>query len=278
MAQSPERDYVLGTNDEEIQRLGLQHLVWRPTMLACWQQAGITVGSRVLDVGAGPGYATLDLAGIVGPTGQVIAVERSSRFVQVARAACQARGYDHVQLIEADLMSDAMPAEQMDAVWCRWVASFVSSPATLVNRIAAAVRPGGVAVFHEYVAYATWRLAPRRAAVEDFVQHVMDSWRASGGEPDIALQLPQMLADNGLTVRSATPRVSCVSPRDHIWHWPTSFISINLKRLVELGRVDAPWAHAVEREVAAAAVAPETLMVTPMVLEIIAERHGTRGA
>ncbi|MBI4885849.1 MAG: methyltransferase domain-containing protein [Acidobacteria bacterium] len=278
MTQNPERDYVLGTNDEEIQRLGLQHRVWRPTMLACWQRAGITVGSRVLDVGAGPGYATLDLAGIVGPTGQVIAVERSSRFVQAARAACQARGYDHVQLIEADLMSDAMPAQQMDAVWCRWVASFVSSPATLVTRIAAAVRPGGVAVFHEYVDYATWRLAPRRAAVEDFVQHVMESWRASGGEPDIALQLPQMLADSGFTVRSTTPRVFCVSPRDHIWHWPASFISLNLKRLVELGRVDAQWALAVEREVAAAAAAPETLMVTPMVLEIIAERSGIRGA
>jgi hypothetical protein len=48
-----ERDYVLGTYDEEIARLGLQHRVWRPVVLECWQKAGITVGSRVLDVGAG---------------------------------------------------------------------------------------------------------------------------------------------------------------------------------------------------------------------------------
>jgi ubiquinone/menaquinone biosynthesis C-methylase UbiE len=62
-----EKDYVLGTHDEELIRLGLQHRVWRPMVLDCWQRAGITVGKRVLDLGAGPGYAALDLAEIVGP-------------------------------------------------------------------------------------------------------------------------------------------------------------------------------------------------------------------
>lgn len=42
-----ERDYVLGTDDEEIERLGLQHLVWRRPMLDAWRRAGITRGTRV---------------------------------------------------------------------------------------------------------------------------------------------------------------------------------------------------------------------------------------
>lgn len=49
-----EQDYVLGDHQEELERLGLQHRAWRPTVLECWRQAGITRGSRVLDVGAGP--------------------------------------------------------------------------------------------------------------------------------------------------------------------------------------------------------------------------------
>ena len=64
-----EGDYVLGTQDEEIERLGLQHRVWRPRMLDAWRRAGIGVGHRIVDVGAGPGYATLDLAEIVGRGG-----------------------------------------------------------------------------------------------------------------------------------------------------------------------------------------------------------------
>ena len=76
-----ERDYVLGTEDDEVARLGLQHRVWRPRMLDAWARAGINVGQTVLDVGCGPGYATVDLAEIVGPSGKIVAVERSQRFL-----------------------------------------------------------------------------------------------------------------------------------------------------------------------------------------------------
>src|SRR5262245_6414557 len=79
---STDRDYLLGTHEEEISRLGLQHDVWRPVVLDCWKRAGITAGKHVLDIGAGPGYATVDLAEIVGPRGEVVALERSRNFVQ----------------------------------------------------------------------------------------------------------------------------------------------------------------------------------------------------
>ena len=59
-----DRDYILGTHVEEISRLGVQHDVWRPVVLDCWKRAGITTGKCVLDIGAGPGYAAIDLANI----------------------------------------------------------------------------------------------------------------------------------------------------------------------------------------------------------------------
>src|SRR5213082_3694036 len=95
-----ERDCVLGTHDEELARLGLQHRVWRSVVLDCWKKAGVTVGSRVLDVGAGPGYATVDLAEIIGHIGRVVAVERSSNFVKAIKSAIQARSLPNVDVHE----------------------------------------------------------------------------------------------------------------------------------------------------------------------------------
>lgn len=139
MPDSLEHDYVIGTHDEEIVRLGLQHRVWRPRVLECWQKAGITTNSRVMDVGAGPGYATVDLAEIVGAAGQIIAIERSARFLQNARDACHLRGLSQVQFCEADLMSELSNVADLDATWCRWVACFLSSPAKLVANLAASL-------------------------------------------------------------------------------------------------------------------------------------------
>jgi SAM-dependent methyltransferase len=270
MNENADKDYVLGTHDEEIARLGLQHRVWRPTVLECWRNAGIVAGKKVVDVGAGPGYATIDLAEIVGLTGQVLAVERSRRFIEAAERSCRQRQLSQVGFQEADIMLEPIRAAGYDAAWCRWVASFVSSPATLIGRIRAALKPGGIAIFHEYSNYATWQLAPPKPRLESFVSEVMASWRAQGGEPNIAVQFPTLLSDAGFSVRSVTPRVFTVSPSDEMWQWPASFIEINLKRLQELGRVTGDWADAVRTEFREAQLNPTTWNTTPMLLEIVA--------
>ncbi len=267
-----ERDYVLGTHDAEIARLHLQHRVWRETVLACWSSLKLQAGARALDVGAGPGFATLDLAEIVGPTGNVVAVERSDRFVAHGRAQAEARGLAQVEYVTADLMTDALPAGGFDLVWCRWVASFVSSPELLARKIAGALKPGAAAAFHEYVHYATWSSVPDRPHITEFVRRVMESWRAAGGEPDVASALLAGLRDAGLRIERATPRVFAVRPGDPMWRWPEAFIAVNLDRLVELGFADAAFASEVRREFAEESANPGSVMLTPMVLEIVARR------
>ena len=57
-----ENDYILGTHDAEIARLRLQHGVWREQVLDCWRRAGIGPGHTVVDIGCGPGFASVALA------------------------------------------------------------------------------------------------------------------------------------------------------------------------------------------------------------------------
>lgn len=265
--------YILGTHDSEIARLGLQHRVWRPHMLEAWRHAAITTGARVLDVGAGPGFAAIDLAEAVGPTGMVIALERSARFVASSRDRAASANLSNLHIHELDLMSNPLPAEGVDFAWCRWVASFVTSPAVLVEKISLALHPGGRVIFHEYLDYGTWRYLPDLPRVSEFVQQVMASWRAAGGEPDIARKLPALLAPHGVRVTHARPLLFTVRPADFMWEWPAAFVDVNLERLQSLGRVDATWVATVREQVRQAAANPGTLMVTPLVLELIAEKQ-----
>ena len=267
-----ERDYVLGTHDQEIIRLGVQHRVWRPHVLDAWRRAGITRGSQVLDVGAGPGYATLDLAEIVGPTGRVVAVERSARFVRHGEEACRERGLTQVRWHEQDVMLDPLREGGFDAAWCRWVAAFVDRPARLVAMLADAVRSGGTATFHEYANYRGWRLAPPRPKFESFVEKVIETWRATGGEPDIGLELPVLLDQAGFRVRELKPIVFASTPGDPVWSWPERFLDAGLDLLLELGHADPIWAESVRAEFREAEADRRTVMLTPLVLEIIAER------
>ena len=242
-------------------------------MLDAWIRAGMTRGSKVIDFGAGPGYATLDAAEIVGLEGEVVAVERSPHFFSFMRDEIGRRKATRVQIFECDLMVRKLGISGFDLAWCRWVASFVSSPAKLVQAISASLRDGGKAVFHEYQSYATWRVIPTSPRIDGFVEEVMASWRASGGEPDIAPTLIALMTENELRPIEIKPLIFALRPSHFMWQWPATFIASNAQRLVGLGRVSQEWADALQREFDIIAANPSAILVTPMVMEIIAEKR-----
>jgi len=265
-----DRDYSLGTHDAEIARLGLQHRIWRPRTLAAWRAAGITVGQTVIDIGAGPGYAALDLAEIVGAQGQVVAVERSRRFLDALTMAAQARGLTNVHCVEQDVTELTLANVAADAAWCRWVLSFVSQPESVVRRLRSVLKTGAPVVFMEYAHYGSWRFAPASAAHDDFVEAVMQHWRADGGEPDVALELPTWLERNGFEIVRMQPHVEAVRPGDYFWEWPRAFIETGAANMVARGRLAPESAGKLADEMAAAANHRGTYMLTPLVLEVVA--------
>lgn len=257
-------DYLLGTQDIEVERLGLQHRVWRPEMLAGLDAARFASGETFLDIGAGPGHATADLADIAGPSGKVIALERAPHFLETLRN----RGLANVEVRGIDLVEDELGDGVADGAWTRWVLAFLADPAPVVAKIARALKHGGRAVFHEYLDYEAWRLIPQPPAHRHYRDLVVKSWRDTGGDPDAALQLPQWLADAGMDVVSMRPMVRIIEPADPMWEWPRSFMATNAYRLHDLGYCSEEEAR--EFSGLLDDVAPGTRMLTPVVAEVIA--------
>ena len=267
-----ERDYVLGTHDEEIQRLGLQHRVWRSRAVDAWRRAGFSAGQEILDVGCGPGYASIDLAEIVGPSGKVHAIDRSRRFLDALDRTCIDRGWNNVVTHECDLNEEKFPDLRADGAWVRWVFAFVKHPEKLLSEITRTLKPGGTLVIHEYFNYAVWQIVPKSEELEEFVREVMESWRADGGEPDIGLDLPRRLVECGCSIQSLKPIVDVVTPSDDAWQWLATFVRVGMQRLVALGRVSSDRAKQIQEAFDRRETGPSTLMFTPAVLEIIAVR------
>lgn len=265
-------DYVLGTEDDEVARLGVQHLVWRPRASDAWRRAGFSSGQHLVDVGCGPGYASLDLAQIVGPTGRITAIDRSARFLERVRDRARHDGLTNIEQLHLDLDSPEFPALDADGAWCRWVFAFVTRPRELLARISRALKPGAPLVIHEYFNYASWRLAPREPAMEEFVQTVMASWRSTGGEPDIGLDLMSWLPSHQLRIEELRPIIDVVSPDNFVWQWPATFVDVGVTRLAALGHLSQQRAAEIKDLFHSAEARPGTRMITPAVLEIIARR------
>ncbi len=55
---------------------------------------------RVLDLGAGPSFASFDLAEIVDKSGKVTAIDISAAYVEHGNSQAKSRVYEHVEFLE----------------------------------------------------------------------------------------------------------------------------------------------------------------------------------
>jgi ubiquinone/menaquinone biosynthesis C-methylase UbiE len=140
--------YVLGHDAPEIDRLQLQAAVIGSITRRLIDESGIRPGMHVLDIGCGAGDVSMLLADAVGETGRVVAFDRESRAIQIARARAEAAGYRHIEFIVAS--DESFPAETgFDAVVGRYILISQTDPVGMIRRAAAVVRRGGIVAFHE---------------------------------------------------------------------------------------------------------------------------------
>ena len=270
---SQEKSYVIGTHDAEIERLGVQHRVWRASVLDLWEQGGITTGQTILDVGAGPGHATLDLAEIVGSNGKVVALERSHRFLTALSSFAAERGLTNIETVEADILDYNWPQAVADRAWCRWVLAFVNDPAKVLRGIARALKPGGKLLIQEYYDYASWHLAPRSREFEAYVAKIIAKWRTSGGEPDVGLALPHLLGEAGLEIEFVRPVVFTARMNDFAANWPMDFARQYIPVMLADGDISAAEAEGVATLLDRYEADPNALVITPGLLQIAARKR-----
>ncbi|MFN3652804.1 MAG: methyltransferase domain-containing protein [Armatimonadota bacterium] len=268
-----EAEYVLGTHDEERDRLGLQHRLWSGPAFALWERAGIAPGQRVLDLGCGPGFTTFDLAGVVGPTGRVFGVDVSERFVGYLRERARRLELTHVDAAVGDVQQLELAEASFDAAYQRWVLCFVPDPEAVIAAAARALRPGGVFAIQEYLHYRGILLAPGSAAFRRVVEVVDGSWRARGGDPDVGRRLPELLLRRGFAVEEVRHLVRTARPEAPLWQWPATFFRTNLPLLVASGQLTAEKAEAFHTDWQAHTENPGAFFCSPPMVEIIARKR-----
>ena len=236
-----EPEYVLGTGADELARLALQNRLWSDAAVDAWRRARLRMGQRVLDVGCGPGYASLDLADIVSPTGAVVGVDESRAFIDEAAAMAKARGVHHFEARRGDVqaLSDTLSSdERFDFAYARWVLCFVPDPEAVVAGVAAALRPGGRFIVHDYFGYESMTMAPPRRSHDLAVAATSRAWRAAGGDPNIGARLPEMFAAHGLQLDEVRAHVRVGRGGESMFAWPDTWWRTFAPKLVAMGELE----------------------------------------
>jgi SAM-dependent methyltransferase len=182
---------------EEARRLEKQGQFLAPLSRRLFEDAGITAGMKVLDVGCGAGDVALLLTEMVGPHGTIVGVDSNPAILETAWQRVRAAGLPHVSFVSGDILTVALD-DDFDAVVGRLILVHTPDKVALLRRVSRQVRPDGLVVFQEpdhTNPVATW---PQARLFEQAWNWWLEATRRVGLERQLGLKLFGMFLDAGL--------------------------------------------------------------------------------
>lgn len=271
-----EKEYILGTDEAELTRLALQHRIWADAAVGAWMRAGVLPGSRVLDLGCGPGHATFDLANLVTSSGLVLGVDESERFTSYLNQQATLRNIPQVksEIADAENLTATLKEKSFDVVYTRWVLCWLKNPEKAIEGVAKVLKPGGRFVIHDYFNWKSMSPAPRSKAVDKMISAAITSFAQGGGDIDIAARLPQMLSDAGFELKhfDVHSRMARGGGVDGTMAWLVTWWHQYAPKLVQMGHLTKEECAEALRDVDAVAANSNQFFVCPPVFEFIAVR------
>jgi ubiquinone/menaquinone biosynthesis C-methylase UbiE len=162
------------------------------------QDAGISRGMKVLDVGTGAGDVALLAASLVGRDGTVVGIDVNAELIETARARAAAAGFEQVSFVVGDAGSVELDRD-FDAVVGRCVLFFAREPAALVRRLTGCVRGGGIVAFQEPANATLAPMSlPRSQLLERLWAWILETYRRADMDLYMGLRLRSIFAEAGL--------------------------------------------------------------------------------
>jgi ubiquinone/menaquinone biosynthesis C-methylase UbiE len=143
-------------------------------------------GMSLLDIGAGPGTITADLAALVQP-GRTIALEANESALNITRATFAKLDIE-VDFVVGDVHRLELPDDSYDVVHAHQVLQHVSDPVQALKEMRRVCKPGGIVAARDsdYRAF-TW--FPELPELDEWMDLYQRMARANGGEPDAGRRL-----------------------------------------------------------------------------------------
>jgi precorrin-6B methylase 2 len=210
-------EYALGSTNAEHERLIRQASRLDSLTERVFLDAGIGPGQRVLELGSGVGDVAMVAARIVGPAGQVVAVERDSRSISRARTRVIAAGLSNVTFVESDISQFQSPGSFNAAVG-RFILQFLPDPVAALHSLSQMVCPGGGLVFQE-VSYAPLlALSAHLPLWSACVSIARDTVLRLGAKPEMGIALHRNFLEAGLPAPTMRMEILLGSSADYtLW-------------------------------------------------------------
>lgn len=178
---------------KERERIANMEAVFDPMTIQCLESIGVDEGWQCLEIGAGGGSIVEWMSKRVGSTGKVVGTDLQTKFLEGIDAP-------NVEVRQHNILTDNLEQDSFDLVFARNVLEHLTEPASVLERMTAALRPGGWLLVEDGEMASFRRVTtPNPELFERVYTALLDVMTSFGFNPYLGADLANMLRGAGLT-------------------------------------------------------------------------------
>jgi ubiquinone/menaquinone biosynthesis C-methylase UbiE len=204
--------YIMGTTDDEYERLRRQARMFERFAVAAFDRIQLGQGMSCLDVGCGPGEVMRLMAERVGSSGRVVGIDVDDRIAAQALNDLRSKGYAQCSIVTADLYTlEQTLHDVFDVVYARLLVQHLDDPLAGLTQMYRRVKPGGQLVIQDMYLPAIDSDSPTILLRE--MRSIVDGvWGKAGKDARVGVNLPGHFIRAGIGVPDGTDAATDLVP------------------------------------------------------------------
>ncbi|MBV6478731.1 MAG: Ubiquinone/menaquinone biosynthesis C-methyltransferase UbiE [Ignavibacteria bacterium] len=268
---SKSKDYILGVNQTELERLEFQHKVWKKYTDEFLDKTGVKSAWKCLDVGSGPGFVSIDIRNKIGDKGELTVVEPSEFYLDYFKDHCNKVKWNNIKFINQNFEDAEIEKNYYDLIFLRWVIDFVSEPEDYLIKLIGSMKTGGIIAIQDYV-YENISVYPKGGPADNLADSVRDYWISGGGDPYYAVKIPAVFRRCNVELIDLTPVVRAGGPESDIYQWADKFMSVHINQMYEKKVITKKQCDDISNDWNSRKKNPDSVFITPMILNVMGRK------
>jgi len=188
--------YVIQGGQEGKARLSILGQAMNAHSLNVLLKAGLMPGSLCLDAGCGGGTMTYAMAEVTGSSGYVTAIDHDAEIIRLNNEELASQNVGNVTFRQQEVY-DLDENEVYDIIFARFLLSHLADPKKAIQRMVAALKPGGWLVTED-VHFSGHFSYPSNVAFDTYLDWYARAVKYNGGDAEFGVKLYEHLSGSGL--------------------------------------------------------------------------------
>ena len=224
-----------------------------------------------MDAGCGPGFASFELAELVGDEGRMTSFDGQENYLAYLDSQIKKRSISNIAIQNGDLLETGFPGNHFDFIFTRMVLIYISNLKKVLGEFERILKPGGMLLISDFYSY-NFTVNRDSPSLDNIISLVLLDFQERSADLEIGRKITRLLKPMELEIEDMKTESRVAFSDNVAWKWPEGILRNYLPDMLQRKKVSQKQVEDFWREWEQLSSDPFSCLVTPTFVNILARK------